>query len=226
MCNLYLVRALKGDNLICSLGAGHNGVHASITRNIHIANFIVTLNKIKAQTGLYIIVTALNCNWLEYAGGNTTYEDLIVVPNKKPSHQPYNHTLMIYGTMNGLVLKAMTKQNTGSPGPDPFLASKLMNMSRENLGMCIQFFTGHGWWKKHLKIAKLCNDAKCRLCCEEGSIESPIHIFSECVAMEATRQGLFNYPFPMQQVGMMSICQVAELVFIDSFQHFGSWHKQ
>ena len=83
MCNLYLAIALKGHTLICSLGAGHNGVRVSITRNVHIANFIATLNKIKDKTGLYIIVTALNCDWLEYAGGNTTYEDLIVVPNKK-----------------------------------------------------------------------------------------------------------------------------------------------
>ena len=55
---------------------------------MHIANFIATLNKIKDKTGLYIIVTALNFDWLEYAGGNTMYEDLIVVPNKKPLFQP------------------------------------------------------------------------------------------------------------------------------------------
>ena len=44
VCNQYLVCALKGDTLICSLGAGHNSVHVSITRNMHIANFIATLN--------------------------------------------------------------------------------------------------------------------------------------------------------------------------------------
>ena len=60
VCNLYLVSALKGDTLICSLGAGHNGVCVSITRNVHIANFIATLNKIKDKTGLYI-----NCNSLK-----------------------------------------------------------------------------------------------------------------------------------------------------------------
>ena len=80
VCNLYLVHALKGDTIICSLGAGHNGVHVSITRNMHIANFIATLNKIKDITGLYIIVTSLNCDWLEYASGNIMDEDLIVVP--------------------------------------------------------------------------------------------------------------------------------------------------
>ena len=82
VCNLYLVCALKGDTLLCSMGAGHNCAHVSITRNVHVANFIDTLNKIKDKTGLYIMVSALNCDWLEYAGGNTTYENLYVAPNK------------------------------------------------------------------------------------------------------------------------------------------------
>ena len=82
VCVQYLGRALKGDTLICSLGAGYNGVHASITRNVHISRFIATLNKIKYATGLYIIVEASNYNWLEYASGNTTYENIFVVPNK------------------------------------------------------------------------------------------------------------------------------------------------
>ena len=99
--------------------------------------------------------------------------------------------------------------------PDPCLASKLMNMSRENLGKCIKLFSGHGWWKKHLKTANLCNDNEYRLCCEEGSVESPIHILSECVALVDTRMGLFNDPFPTQLVGRQSLCQVTELVFVD-----------
>ena len=69
---------------------------------------------------------------------------------------------------------------------------------------------------KHLTVAKLCNDVECRLCCEEGSEESPIHIFSEFVAMANTRQGLFNNPFPTQLVGRESLCQVSELVFVDT----------
>ena len=64
VCNLYLVCALKGDTLLCSLGAGHNCAHVSITRNVHVANFIETLNKVKDKTGLYIMVLALNCEWL------------------------------------------------------------------------------------------------------------------------------------------------------------------
>ena len=96
VCNLLLGWVLKGNTLVCSLGAGHNGAHTSITRNVHIPNFINTLNKIKDKTGLYIIVQASNYDWLEYAGGNTIYEDLFVT--------------------SGLLFKATIKQNTGSPG--------------------------------------------------------------------------------------------------------------
>ena len=118
----------------------------SITRNVHNANFIATLNKIKDTTGLYIIVTALNCNWLEYAGGNTMYEDLIIVPNKKniiPTLETHLNDLWC-NKWSGLRGHHQTKY--WLTRPDPFLATKLMNMSRENIGMCIQFFSGHGWW--------------------------------------------------------------------------------
>ena len=93
VCNLYLGHACKGDTLVCSLGAGHNGVHASITRNMHISNLIMTFNIIKDVTGLYIIVTASNYDWLEYAGANTTYENLYVVPNKKNINPTINSYL-------------------------------------------------------------------------------------------------------------------------------------
>ena len=150
MCTQYLTIALIGDTLICSLGAGHNGVHVSITRNVHIANFIATLNKVKDKTGLYIIVMALNCHWLEYAGGNTIYKYLIVVPNKKniiPTIEAHLNNLWC-SEWSGLRGHGQTKYWLTMP--DPFLATKLMNMSRDNLGKCIQFFTGHGLWKKHL----------------------------------------------------------------------------
>ena len=99
--------------------------------------------------------------------------------------------------------------------PDPYLTSKLLNMPREQLGKCIQFFTGHGWWKKHLKLTKLCNNEICHLCKLPDSIESPINIFSECTAMTATRQELFNDPYPTQLSGNNQLCQVAEFALVD-----------
>ena len=91
-----------------------------------------------------------------------------------------------------------------------------MNISRENLGKSIQFLSGHGWWKKHLTTANLSGNQECRLCCEEGSEETPIHIFSECEALTDTRRILFSDPYPMQQVGRESLCHVVELIFIDT----------
>ena len=136
MCNLYLAIAIKGDTLICSLGAGHNGVCISITRNVHISNLIATLHKIKDKTGLYTIVMALNCDWLEYVGGNTTNKNFVVVPNKKTINAHLNN--LWCREWSGL--KGHNKTKYWFTMPDPFLAAKLMNMSRENLGKCIQFF--------------------------------------------------------------------------------------
>ena len=116
VCNLLLGWVLKGNTLVCSLGAGHNGACTSITRNMHISNFINTLNKIKDKTGLYIIVQASNYDWLEYAGGYTIYEDLFVMANKKSINPTIDLTWRIYGAMSGLLLKATIKPNTGSPG--------------------------------------------------------------------------------------------------------------
>ena len=110
VCDLFLGITLKGDTIVCSLGAGHNSAHISITRNVHVSNFINTLHRIKDKTGLYIIITASKYDWLEYAGGNTTYEDLFVTPNKNVIN-----TLLVHGVTNGMVLKAIIKLNIGSP---------------------------------------------------------------------------------------------------------------
>ena len=107
VCNLFLGITLKGDTMVSSLGAGHNSAHIYITRNVHISNFINTLHKIKDKTGLYIIITASKYDWLEYAGGNTTYEDFFITPNKgvikgtvwghKLIFSPFSHILFLPG---------------------------------------------------------------------------------------------------------------------------------
>ena len=215
MCEQYL-GALKSNTLVISLGAGYNGVRVSITRNMHISRFISTLNKIKNITGLYIIVEAANYDWLEYASGNTTYENLFVVPNKKSIIPTINTHLDDLWQNEWSNLKGHSQTKYWFTMPDPHLAAKLMNLSREYLGKCIQFFTGHGWWNKHLNIANLNNSIECRLCFETDSVESPIHIFEECIAMIPIRQGLFNDPFPTQLLGRLSLCQVTELALVDS----------
>ena len=92
VCNHYLQLATKGDTFLVSLGDGHLGVHASIVRNAHLANFIKTLNKIKTQIGLYTIVSGNKFDWLQYASLNTINQELIIAPDKKPSFQPLFHT--------------------------------------------------------------------------------------------------------------------------------------
>ena len=192
MCDLFLGCALKGDTLVCSLGAGHNSACFSITRNVHVSNLINTLHRIKDITGLYIIITASKHDWLEYAGGNTTYENLFVTPNKKVINPTINTHLVSIWCNKWDGLKGHNQTKYWFTMPDPFLTSKLMKLV---MGVPWQvhpiFSTSHGWWNKHLKLTKLGNTSECRLCYEDNSIESPIHIFSECVALVVTRQELF-----------------------------------
>ena len=55
----------------------------------------------------------------------------------------------------------------------------------------------------------------CRLCKSPDSIESPIHLFSECTKLTAIRQELFNDQYPSQLVINNQLCQVAEFALID-----------
>ena len=152
VCDLFLGRALKGDTLVCALGAGHNSVCTSITRNLHTANFISTLNRIKDVTGLYIIVTASNYDWLEYAGGNTIHKNLFIVPNKKTINLTINSHLEGVWCDEWSGLKGHNQTKYWLTKPDPFLASKLMNLSREYLGKCIKFFTAMAGGKNTLML--------------------------------------------------------------------------
>ena len=154
------------------------------------------MNKIKVKTGLYTNVLATNRNWSEFYGGNIINEDLVVVPAKKVILPTIEAHLNMVWCNEWSRLRGHRQTKFWFTEPDPFLATKLMNMSRENLGKSIQFLSGHGWWKKHLNTANLSGNQECRLCCEEGSEENPIHIFSECAALADTRRILFNDPYP------------------------------
>ena len=218
VCNQYLVHADKGDSFICALGDGHNGVQNSIIRNEHLANFIITLNAIKVKIGLYTIVSGLKSDWLQYASHNTTYQELSLAPDKKsiiPTIESFLNDKW-YKSWDDLAGHAQTKY--WLPRPDPYLATKLLQMSRKHLGFNIQFFSGHGWWRKHLMTAKLSKSDKCRLCLEDQAVKSPIHIFSECPALAGFRQVLFNDTYPSQHTGQQSLCQVTELALHGSVQ--------
>ena len=215
MCSKLLEHLSKGDTFLCSLEAGYLTIHNSIIRNKHVYNLVDILNQIKNKTGLYTIMEGSKYDWLEYASNDTTNIELVVTPKK----DVINQTIMTF--LNGLWatkwenLKGHAQTKYWCMGPDPILAAKLLNMPREHLGWCIQFFTGHGWWKKHLKLANLCNDHTCRLCKHYNSVESPIHLFSECTELTAIRQELFNNPYPTNLSISNQLCQVAEFALVE-----------
>ena len=133
VCNHYLVHADKGDTFICALGDGHNGVQNSIIRNEHLANFIITLNAIKVKISLYTIVSGLKSDWLQYASHNTTYQELSLAPDKKsiiPTIESFLNDKW-YKSWDDLTGHAQTKY--WLPRPDPYLATKLLQMSSKHL---------------------------------------------------------------------------------------------
>ena len=165
-------------------------------------------------------------DWLEYASHNTTHLEIFVTPKKDAINQTIMKFLENKWSAKWENLKGHAQTKFWCTGPDPILSAKLLNMPRQHLGWCIQFFTGHGWWKKHLKLANLCNDHTCRLCKRYDSIESPIHFFSECTALTAIRQEIFNTPYPTTHTNSTSttytnthtnstqLCQVAEFALV------------
>ena len=211
VCNQYMVHARKGDSFICALGDGQHGVRNPIIRNEHLANFISTLNSIKVKIGMYTIVTGLKSDWLQYANHNSIHQELILAPDKKTINPTIESFLndQWFKSWDDIAGHAQTKY--WLPRPDSFLATKLLTMSRKHLGFNIQFFSSHGWWRKHLMTAKLSKSDKCWICLEDQAVKTPIHIFSECPAMAGFRKVLFNDTYPSQHTGQQSLCQVTEL---------------
>ena len=148
VCTIFLDHATRGDTLLCSLGAGHTCVCNSIIRNVHVHNLVSTLNHIKDKTGLYILMEGSKYDWLEYPSNDTINVDLFVTPKKTVINLTIQSYLADQWANKWENIKGHAQTKFGCTGPDPILASKLLNISREHLGWCIQLFTGHGWWKK------------------------------------------------------------------------------
>ena len=155
LCSWYFNHAAMGDTLDCFLGAGHKCVFINKTRNIHISSFISILNKIKSKIGIYPIISPTKSNWSAFLAGNLSHDVLEIIPAKKVILPAIKNHLNELWYNEWSHLKGLRQTKFWFNKPDPFLASKLINMSREDLGKCIQFFTGHGWWQKHLSKANL-----------------------------------------------------------------------
>ena len=124
---------------------------------------------------MYTIVTGLKSDWLQYANHNTIYQELSLAPDKKtiiPTIESFLNEKW-FKSWDDLAGHAQTKY--WLPRPDSFLASKLLKMARKHLGYNIQFFSGHGWWRKHLMTAKLSKSDKCRLCLGKGPKKKKIN---------------------------------------------------
>jgi hypothetical protein len=71
---------------------------------------------------------------------------------------------------------------------DPKLAKSLLQKSRIELGIRIQFLTGHGWLQRHSGVVNPSIDQLCRLC-GEGD-EDPDHLWRECPALQVERSSV------------------------------------
>ena len=164
----------------------------------------------------YPIISPTKRNWYELLAGKISNDVLEVLPTKKVIIPAIEDHLVEIWCKEWSQLSGHRQTKFWFTKPDPILAVKLLNMTREDLGKCIQFLSGHGWWQKHISITKLSDNPQCRLCQEEGCEETPIHIFTECEALASARLALFGVPFPTREVGRESLCQVVELIFIDT----------
>ena len=63
-------------------------------------------------------------------------------------------------------------------------------IGREELGLVIQFLTGHGFLMKHRSLVEPEVSAECRLCLEED--EDPEHLWRVCPAIETERRKIIN----------------------------------
>ena len=73
-----------------------------------------------------------------------------------------------------------------SSGPRFNIAKELLKLERTELGILIQFFTGHGWLRRHCGIIDGITDKTCQLC-HQGE-EDPEHLWSCCSATELVRR--------------------------------------
>ena len=82
------------------------------------------------------------------------------------------------------------------PLPDNIIMKKLFNYSRNELGLLIQWITGHNRLRRHLTITKESDDNQCRMCNEEE--ETAWHLTGECPALWQERRNIFGETFLKQ----------------------------
>jgi len=73
------------------------------------------------------------------------------------------------------------------PSPHPSFATDLFRLSRQQFSLLARFITGHSFHRKHNCITGDVFYDECRLCSEDGSVESPFHLAYECPATFSVR---------------------------------------
>ena len=141
MCSKLLEHLTKGDTFLCSLETGYLTIRNSIIRNKHVFNLVDILNQIKDKTGLYTIMEGSKYDWLEYASHDTTHLELFVTPKKDAINQTIMKFLENKWSTKWKNLKGHAQTKYWCIGPDSILSAKLLNLPRQHLGWCIQFFT-------------------------------------------------------------------------------------
>ena len=100
-------------------------------------------------------------------------------------------------------------------GPKPGLSRQLLKCSRVELGLFIQWFSGHGWLRRHLNVIDEYMDSSCRLC-GQGE-ESPEHLWWECQQVGTTGLSIKNSKpklrWSLQQIGrFLTVPSIASLL--------------
>ncbi len=85
------------------------------------------------------------------------------------------------------------------PTIKPEFSLSLSKWSRAEVGMMVQFLTGHCWLNRHKFLVEESSTKKCRLCDMDGedhdSMETPIHLTTNCQALtQVTREAFCSSP--------------------------------
>ena len=98
-------------------------------------------------------------------------------------------------------------------GPDREKARLLLSKTRADLGINIQFITGHGWLRRHRHVVGEIDDPTCRLC-GDGPEELG-HLFFHCEALSWDRsraaEGVTEWTVEDLE-GFLQIPEVKELL--------------
>ncbi len=76
------------------------------------------------------------------------------------------------------------------PTLDTSKSNELLRLSRTDLGLHIQFLSGHNRLKRHMSLQDKNIDPTCRLCNEEE--ETSLHIYAECPVLQQQRWNIFH----------------------------------